>query len=163
MEHLLALYHKPYDPKRPLVCFDEKSTQLLAHITDPRLLKPGQALRQDYEYKRNGTRNLFLFVEPKAGSRHVLDVCEPIVVLYAFLDKGCSGHPESWLLPKTLHQEREVVGRERDVGIEIADYIVLEVANNLESRVEALDLRREIPFTPILQPEQLNPVVRLQV
>ena len=72
MEHLLALYHKPYDPKRPLVCFDEKSTQLLAHITDPRLLKPGRALRQDYEYKRNGTRNLFLFVEPKAGARHVL-------------------------------------------------------------------------------------------
>ncbi len=72
MEHLLALYQKPYDPRRPLVCFDEKSTQLLAHITDPRVLKPGQATRQDYEYKRNGTRNLFLLVEPKAGSRHVL-------------------------------------------------------------------------------------------
>lgn len=72
MEHLLELYQKPYDPKRPLVCFDEKSTQLLAHITDPQILKPGQATRQDYEYKRNGTRNLFLLVEPKAGSRHVL-------------------------------------------------------------------------------------------
>ncbi len=72
MEHLLELYHRPYDPKRPLVCFDEKSTQLLAHISNPRILKPGQALRQDYEYKRNGTRNLFLFVEPKAGARHVL-------------------------------------------------------------------------------------------
>jgi len=72
MEHLLELYQKPYDPKRPLVCFDEKSTQLLAHITDPWILKPGQVARQDYEYKRNGTRNLFLFVEPKAGSRHVL-------------------------------------------------------------------------------------------
>lgn len=72
MEHILALYQKPYDPKRPLVCFDEKSTQLLAHITDPRPRKPGQATRQDYEYKRNGTRNLFLFVEPKAGARHVL-------------------------------------------------------------------------------------------
>jgi transposase len=72
MEHILELYHKPYDPKRPLVCFDEKSTQLLAHITNPQSLQPGQALRQDYEYKRNGTRNLFLFVEPKAGSRHVL-------------------------------------------------------------------------------------------
>lgn len=72
MEHILELYHKPYDPQRPLVCFDEKSTQLLAHITEPQLLKPGQAPRQDYEYKRNGTRNLFVFVEPKAGSRHVL-------------------------------------------------------------------------------------------
>jgi hypothetical protein len=72
MEHILELYHRPYDPKRPLVCFDEKSTQLLAHITAPGILKPGRAIRQDYEYKRNGTRNLFLFVEPKAGSRHVL-------------------------------------------------------------------------------------------
>jgi transposase len=72
MEHILELYQKPYDPKRPMVCFDEKSVQLLAHLTDPLVLKPGQALRQDYEYKRNGTRNLFLFVEPKAGFRQVL-------------------------------------------------------------------------------------------
>lgn len=72
MEHILELYQKPYDPRRPLVCFDEKSMQLLAHITDPLVLKSGQAARRDYEYKRNGTRNLFLFVEPKAGTRHVL-------------------------------------------------------------------------------------------
>jgi hypothetical protein len=72
MEHILELYQKPYDSRRPLVCFDEKSIQLLAHITDPLALKLGQAARQDYEYKRNGTRNLFLFVEPKAGTRHVL-------------------------------------------------------------------------------------------
>ena len=72
MEHILELYQKPYDPKRPMVCFDEKSLQLLAQITDKMALKPGRASRQDYEYKRNGTRNLFMFVEPKAGSRHVL-------------------------------------------------------------------------------------------
>ena len=72
MEHILELYQKPYDFKRPMVCFDEKSFQLLAHITNSLGLKPGRASRQDYEYKRNGTRNLFIFVEPKAGSRHVL-------------------------------------------------------------------------------------------
>jgi len=72
MEHILELYHKPYDPKRPLVCFDEKSIQLLAHLTAPLALQPGRALRQDYEYKRNGTRNLFVFVEPKAGFRQVV-------------------------------------------------------------------------------------------
>ena len=72
MEHILELYQKPYDSKRPLVCFDEKSIQLLAHIADPLALQPGHASRQDYEYKRNGTRNLFLFIEPKAGFRHVL-------------------------------------------------------------------------------------------
>jgi hypothetical protein len=72
MEHILELYQKPYDSKRPMVCFDEKSLQLLAHINDKLALKPGYASRQDYEYKRNGTRNLFMFVEPKVGFRHVL-------------------------------------------------------------------------------------------
>lgn len=72
MEHLLELYHRPSDPKRRLVCFDEKSMQLLANLTVPLALQPGQALRQDYEYKRNGTRNLFVFVEPQVGFRQVL-------------------------------------------------------------------------------------------
>jgi hypothetical protein len=72
MEAILELYQQPYNPKRPLVCFDEKSAQLLAHITQRRLTEPGQPARQDYEYKREGTRNLFLFVEPKAGRRQVL-------------------------------------------------------------------------------------------
>lgn len=72
MEHILELYQKPYNCKRPMVCFDEKSIQLLTHIIDKLVLKPGRASRQDYEYKRKGTRNLFLFVEPKAGARQVL-------------------------------------------------------------------------------------------
>lgn len=72
MEQILELYQKSYDSRRPLVCFDEKSAQLLAQITDKLALKPGHAIRQDYEYKRKGTRNLFMFVEPKAGFRHVL-------------------------------------------------------------------------------------------
>jgi len=72
MEHILELYHKPYDPKRPLVCFDEKSLQLLTNLTPPLALQPGHAIRQDYEYKRNGTRNLFVLVGPKAGFRQVL-------------------------------------------------------------------------------------------
>lgn len=66
------LYQQPYDPKRPMVCFDEKSVQLLADKREPILMRPGHSKRQDYEYKRNGTRNLFVFVEPKAGQRHVL-------------------------------------------------------------------------------------------
>ena len=72
MEHLLERYHKPYDPKRPRVCFDEKSIQRLANLTAPLPLKPGHAFRQDYEYKRNATRHLFVLVEPQAGFRHVL-------------------------------------------------------------------------------------------
>ena len=72
MEAILQLYQQPYDPQRPLVCFDEKSVQLLADKRPPQAYRPGQAARQDYEYKRNGTRNLFMFVEPKGGQRQVL-------------------------------------------------------------------------------------------
>lgn len=66
------LYAKPYDPQRPMVCFDEKMTQLLADVREPLPLKPRLGRRRDYEYQRSGTRNLFLFVEPKAGRRTVL-------------------------------------------------------------------------------------------
>jgi len=55
-----------------MVCLDEKSLQMLANLTPPLARKPGNALRQDYEYKRNGTRNLFVLVEPQAGFRQVL-------------------------------------------------------------------------------------------
>ena len=72
MEGILCLYQQPYDPQRPMICFDEKSQQLLKDSRTPTGLGCGQIRRQDYEYKRNGTRNLFMFVEPKAGKRHVL-------------------------------------------------------------------------------------------
>ena len=71
MEDVLDLYAEPYDPERPVVCFDETSTQLLADITPPIPAKPGRPMRQDYEYLRAGTRNLFLTCEPLAGWRHV--------------------------------------------------------------------------------------------
>jgi hypothetical protein len=72
MEDLLTLYQQAYDPRHPKVCFDEKSAQLLAESREPMPMRPGQVKRQDYEYQRHGTRNLFLFVEPQAGTRHVL-------------------------------------------------------------------------------------------
>jgi transposase len=72
MEAILTLYAQPYDPERPMICFDEKMTQLLRDLRDPLPLIPKAGRRQDYEYKREGTRNLFMFVEPKAGKRVVL-------------------------------------------------------------------------------------------
>lgn len=72
MEAILRLYARPFDPKRPMVCFDEKMTQLLGDVRDPLPLTPKVGRRQDYEYRRGGTRNLFIFVEPKASSRTVL-------------------------------------------------------------------------------------------
>ena len=71
MEHILDLYELPYNPLRPMICFDETSKQLIAETRIPLPASPGHVLRYDYEYKRNGTRNLFLFFEPLAGWRHV--------------------------------------------------------------------------------------------
>ena len=71
MEDVLDLYAEPYDPQRPVVCFDETSTQLLAEIRAPLPAGPGRAKREDYEYVRTGTRNLFLICEPRRGWRHV--------------------------------------------------------------------------------------------
>jgi hypothetical protein len=71
MEHILDLYAMPYDPKRPKVCFDESSKQLIAETRTALPARPGQVRRYDYEYQRNGTRNLFLFFEPLTGWRHV--------------------------------------------------------------------------------------------
>ena len=71
MEDVLELYAEHYDPQRPVVCFDETSTQLLADVRPPLAAEPGKPRREDYEYRREGTRNLFLACEPKAGWRHV--------------------------------------------------------------------------------------------
>jgi DDE superfamily endonuclease len=71
MEDVLDLYAAPYDPQRPMVTFDETSKQLIGETRQPLPTQPGQPARYDYEYKRNGTRNIFLFCEPQAGWRHV--------------------------------------------------------------------------------------------
>jgi hypothetical protein len=72
MKDVVALYAQPYDPARPTVCFDEQPVQLLADARATRPLKPGYSRRRDYEYVRHGTRNIFLFIEPKVGQRRVL-------------------------------------------------------------------------------------------
>jgi hypothetical protein len=71
MEDVLEVYKQPYDVARPMVCLDEASKQLVADITPPQLPRPGQPARQDYEYERRGTANMFMVVEPLAGWRHV--------------------------------------------------------------------------------------------
>lgn len=71
MEDVLELYAEPYDPQRPVVCFDEVPTQLIAETRQPVPAKPGQVTRYDFEYQRNGTCNQFVFVESLAGWRHI--------------------------------------------------------------------------------------------
>jgi len=71
MENVLEVYHRPYDPKRPVVCFDEKSKQLVGEVCKPIPAAAGRAECHDYEYVRNGTANLFMMVEPLGGWRRV--------------------------------------------------------------------------------------------
>jgi hypothetical protein len=71
MEDVLAVYTRPHDPERVLVCLDETSKQLIAETRLPIPMKPGQAARIDYEYERNGTANLFMLFAPLEGWRHI--------------------------------------------------------------------------------------------
>ena len=69
MEALLALYALPYNSNEPVICLDEKSKQLLAQTRQTLPLQPGVVAKEDYEYRRAGTRNIFVAVEPKGGRR----------------------------------------------------------------------------------------------
>ena len=71
MYNLLALYARPLRDDKPVICIDEKSLQLLAHSREPLPMAAGARAKQDYEYARKGTTNLFVAVEPKAGQRVV--------------------------------------------------------------------------------------------
>ena len=72
MEDVLEVYRRAYDPRRPVVCFDETSRQLLDHARAPWPPAPGRAARVDYEYQREGTANVFLSFEPLAGWRQAV-------------------------------------------------------------------------------------------
>ena len=71
MENVLAVYHRPYDERPPGVCMDEKPRQLVAETRRRWAARPGGPERYDYEYRRQGTANLFLFCEPLKGRRRV--------------------------------------------------------------------------------------------
>lgn len=71
MEDLLDLYSLPYDPLRPVICFDERPYQLVDDVYETSPPEPGKPQRYDYEYKRNGIVNLFASLEPLAGWRHI--------------------------------------------------------------------------------------------
>ena len=71
MEEILELYGDPLDIDRPVICFDETPYQLIAETRPSIAMKPGRALKRDYEYMRKGTANLFMFIQPLDGWRHV--------------------------------------------------------------------------------------------
>jgi hypothetical protein len=69
MEKVLDIYERPYDPQRPVICFDERPCQLLGDVMMPMPLKSGQPQRQDYHYERNGTCVVLMALEPRKGQR----------------------------------------------------------------------------------------------
>ena len=100
MEDVLELYAEPYDPRRPKVNFDETSKQLISETRRPLPAQPGQPERFDYEYEREGTRNLFLFTEPQAGWRHLNITEQRTMVDFA--------HQMKWLVD-VAYPEAEVI------------------------------------------------------
>ncbi len=71
MEDVLEVYHRPYEPKRPVVCVDETFKQLIGETREPLPMRPGTMARYDDVYTRNGVASLFLACEPLAGWRHI--------------------------------------------------------------------------------------------
>ena len=71
MERVIDLYEQPYNPKRPVICIDERPCQLIGNIVVPIPMKPGNPKKIDYHYKRNGTCSVFVAVEPLTGFRFI--------------------------------------------------------------------------------------------
>ena len=90
MEDELEVYQRPRDPKRPLVCLDETSKQLIVETRAPIAVKPGQPARHDYEYERNGVAHLFMMFAPLEGWRHVKVTDRRAFVDYAHALKDLS-------------------------------------------------------------------------
>jgi uncharacterized small protein (DUF1192 family) len=87
MEDVLEVYQRPRDPDCPVVCLDETSKQLIAETRTPIEAKSGRVARYDYEYRRNGTANLFMLFAPLEGWRHVEDTDRHTAADYARLLK----------------------------------------------------------------------------
>ena len=100
MEDVLDMYEEEYDAERLVVCFDETSKQMVAHTRTPIEAGPGRLRRIDYEYRRNGTRNLFMFCEPRGGWRHT-EVTERCTAVDFAEQMRCR-----WLTRHTLTRER---------------------------------------------------------
>lgn len=87
MENVLELYHEPYDPLYPVVCFDEGTKQLIGETKRSLPMAPGKPARYDYEYERHGTGNIFMFFEPLSAWRHAKVTDQRTMIDYAYCMK----------------------------------------------------------------------------
>jgi len=101
MEDVREVYTRPYDPKRPQVCMDETSQQLIGETRTPLPVAPGQPERYDYEYVREGVCHLFLFFEPLTGWRH-LEVTE-------HRTRQDGAHAIRWLVDERYPEAEKIV------------------------------------------------------
>jgi hypothetical protein len=123
MEDVLATYERPWDEKQPVVCVDEKPVQLLGDVRTPRpARKPGQIAKQDNEYERLGTANIFCGVEPKSG-RHFTAVTPTRsgVEFAAMMQKLAGAYPEADTIHLVMdnlstHSEKSLTKR---YGVEV--------------------------------------------
>jgi hypothetical protein len=90
MEDVLEVYRRPHDPNKPLLCIDESSKQLTLETRTPIPMQPGQLRREDHEYERNGTVNIFMMFAPLEGWRHVEVTDRRTAIDYARLLKRAS-------------------------------------------------------------------------
>jgi hypothetical protein len=96
MEDVLDLYEHPYDPRHPVICFDERPCQLIGDAIVPIPIKPGSSKKEHYEYIRNGTCCIFLAFEPRAGQRIVCVKERRTKVDYAdFMNMLAHRYPET--------------------------------------------------------------------
>jgi hypothetical protein len=96
MEDVLEVYHRPYDPHRPLICMDETHKALHAHARAPEPAAPGRPAHEDFEYIRCGTANLFLWFEPLAGKRGIKATQQRTRVDWAvFIQELVEQYPEA--------------------------------------------------------------------
>jgi len=96
MEQVLDTYEQSYDPRRPVVCFDERPCQLLGDVLVPIPMKPGNVERQDYHYERHGTCVVLMAIEPLSGRRMVKVTEQKTKKDYAeFMKTLASHYPEA--------------------------------------------------------------------
>ena len=170
MLDILELYERPYNPKKVIICFDEKSKQLLAHKRNPLPAKPGMPERYDSEYVRKGTVNLFVAVEPKAGKRHILIrklrtgedfaiFIDWLVTLYPKANKiiivldNLNTHAEKWIFETFEKKKAEKIMKKIEFHKTPKHGSWLNMAEIEISVLETECLNRRIPDLETLQKE----------
>jgi len=99
MNDILDVYTRPYNPKKPVIGADEKTVQILGHLHAPLPMTTTHGIRVDYQYKRNGTANIFVAVEPKGGKRFTKVTRKKCRVDYlAFLKDVIARYPDAELI-----------------------------------------------------------------